>query len=148
MPTPSDDAHFGSYQPFAIAATYATAPSTYSRVFYNLNASVLAGPGNVYLGYYEQKSYSASDCAAHCDDTKGCVGFNLYFERDPSLQPAAECPNPAPVTTIKCALFGSPVKVADAINFGQWREQFHVVIAGSNGMSLPFLAFFLRCWEY
>ncbi|KAK0929223.1 hypothetical protein LTR29_017153, partial [Friedmanniomyces endolithicus] len=62
-----------------------------------------------------------------------------YFERDPSLLPDATlCPNPAALTVIKCALWGSPVTAQQATNDGQFQADFHVLIAGSNGyMKLP-----------
>jgi hypothetical protein len=69
------------------------------------------------------------------------MGFNIYYERDPSIIPAATCPNPAPVTNTKCALFGYPVSRESAVNVGQSRGPedangvaFQVVIVGSNGM--------------
>jgi len=34
---------------------------------------------------------------------------------------------------IKCVYYGGPVTAASATNVGQWRRDFHVVIAGSNG---------------
>lgn len=49
------------------------------------------------------------------------------------MDPAASCPNPTPVTLIKCVYWGGPVDLDNAVNYGQYREQFHVVIAGSNG---------------
>jgi len=39
-------------------------------------------------------------------------------------------------TNIKCTLWGVPTSKAGATNFGQYREQFQVVIAGSNGYNL------------
>jgi hypothetical protein len=57
------------------------------------------------------------------------------FERDPSVVPADSCANPASTTVIKCVLWGSPITAETAVNTGQWRNGFQVVIAGSNGMS-------------
>ncbi|RMY67862.1 hypothetical protein D0863_07495 [Hortaea werneckii] len=37
--------------------------------------------------------------------------------------------------SIKCSLWGSSVSAATATNEGQYREQFHVVIAGSDGFN-------------
>lgn len=85
------------------------------------------------MGYYELKSYDPASCTAICDQTSGCVGTNLYFERKPSLLPAARCPDPPAITLINCALWGSPVTPAEATNDGQYQQEFHVVIAGSNG---------------
>jgi len=60
------------------------------------------------------------------------------YERDPLVVPGtgSGCTNPASTTNIKCALFGTNVTAAAAINVGQYRSQFHVVIAGSNGYNL------------
>ncbi|TKA82957.1 hypothetical protein B0A55_01544 [Friedmanniomyces simplex] len=138
VPSPNDEATFKTYPAFASAASNAAAPALYQRVFTNLNASEFASSSNVYLGYYELKSYDAGACTALCDQTSGCVGTNLYFERDPSLLPAAACPNPTALTVIKCALWGSPVTAQQATNDGQYQASFHVLIAGSNGyMKLP-----------
>jgi len=35
-------------------------------------------------------------------------------------------------------LWGTPISPETAVNTGQWRNQFQVVIAGSNGM----------CWQW
>ncbi|KAK4545593.1 hypothetical protein LTR36_002943 [Oleoguttula mirabilis] len=138
VPSPNTDTAFKAYAPFATAAKNAATPSLYQRTFVNLNASELGTASNVYMGYYELKAYDPASCTAICDTTSGCVGTNLYFERDPSLAPAAACPNPAALTVIKCALWGSPVTAVDATNDGQYQENFHVLIAGSNGyMKLP-----------
>jgi hypothetical protein len=59
--------------------------------------------------------------------------INLYYERGPTLNSADACVKPTAMTAIKCTLWGSLVSPDYATNFGQWREQFHVVIAGSNG---------------
>lgn len=61
------------------------------------------------------------------------MSFNLFYERDPSAEPGAGCPDPPSVTNIKCVAWGGPVSQANANNKGQYREQFQVVIAGSNG---------------
>ncbi|KAK8200724.1 hypothetical protein M8818_006039 [Zalaria obscura] len=138
VPSPNTDVAFAQYAPFAATANAAVAPALYQRTFVNLNGSVAADSSNVYMGFYELQSYNAASCTALCDKTSGCVGTNLYYERDPSLNPAAACPNPAAITVIKCALWGSPVTAAQATNQGQYRANFHVVIAGSNGnMKLP-----------
>lgn len=133
VPSPNTDTAFAKNAAFAAAANNAKTPALYQRTFVNLNGSEIADDTNVYMGFYEMKSYNPADCTAICDKTSGCVGTNLYFERSPALLPAAACPNPAGITLIKCALWGSPVSADKATNYGQWREQFHILIAGSNG---------------
>ena len=55
-------------------------------------------------------------------------------QRDPSVNPASpSCTNPKSVTMIKCSFWGGPVDSSTANNAGQYRSQFQVVIAGSNG---------------
>jgi hypothetical protein len=55
--------------------------------------------------------------------------------------PGPACPNPPSVTNIKCALWGSSISYATATNEGQYQDDFHVVIAGSNGYDkTPFVA--------
>ena len=91
---------------------------------------------NTYLGLYTLQSYDTIKCQELCDSATACYGINIYFERDPSVNPAAGCDNPASITNIKCTLWGSQVSGDAATNTGQWRDSFHVVIAGSNGMPL------------
>jgi hypothetical protein len=91
-----------------------------------------------YLTYknIEDGSYNVQQCADFCDSEKFCLGFNIYYERDPEKNPAPECASPDPITNVKCSIFGYPVAKASATNEGQWREQFQVVIVGSNGTYL------------
>jgi len=53
--------------------------------------------------------------------------------RDPILNPAPGCTNPTATTNIGCTLYGAPPTSANLTNVGQFRQQFQVVIAGSNG---------------
>ncbi|KAI4728672.1 hypothetical protein E4T49_03498 [Aureobasidium sp. EXF-10728] len=128
----SDDtvAAFVANTAFAAAASSAPVPSGYSNTFTNLNASNNAYG---YMGYTTLTSYDTEKCASKCNAINGCMSFNLYFERDPSVDPAADCPNPASYTMIKCVFWGGPVSSSNANNYGQWRNKFQVAIAGSNG---------------
>lgn len=70
------------------------------------------------------------------------MSVNIYFERDPSVEPGSGCEDPSSVTLIKCAYWGSSIDKSNAVNDGQWRADFRVAIAGSNGyvnnsMSVP-----------
>jgi len=63
------------------------------------------------------------------------MAFNIYFERDPSVDPGtgnSGCANPSSVIYAKCALWGGPLNSANANNKGQMRNQFEVAVAGSN----------------
>lgn len=73
-------------------------------------------------------TYNASECADICTRTLGCQAFNLYFERGPSKVPGPDCRNPPALVIPFCALWGGPVSTGNALNEGQYREQFHVVI--------------------
>jgi hypothetical protein len=113
-------------------ATGATGPDGYAQVFSNQGGSVSASN---YMGLYTLTSYDTLTCASLCDQAEGCIAFNIYIERNPSLDPAAACPNPPSTTNFKCTLWGVPVTLQEATNTGQWRNDFHVVITGSNGKS-------------
>lgn len=90
-----------------------------------------------YLTYKDIESgrYDVNECAKFCNNEKYCLGFNIYYERDPKKKPAAACPNPSPTTNVKCAIYGYPLSKTSATNAGQKRQDFQVVITGSNGYS-------------
>lgn len=108
----------------------APTPDGYSRAFSSLNASVTALN---YMGLYTLTSYDTLSCANLCDRASGCSSFNLYAERDPSVDAnGPNCQNPPSTTNYKCTLWGVPICDKEATNVGQYRGQFHVVIAASN----------------
>ncbi|ORY03646.1 hypothetical protein BCR34DRAFT_605139 [Clohesyomyces aquaticus] len=87
-------------------------------------------------------TYDVDGCVAFCNSVDFCLGFNIFYERDPKYTPGTGCANPEPVTNIKCALYGYPVAGYAATNVGQWRgsedadgEASHAVIVGSNSYS-------------
>jgi len=136
---PDTPAAFEAYPAFSQDALSAVTPQGYANVFKNLNASVSA---NSYLTYETLTSYDVEGCAAFCDNTTLCTAFNIYIERDPSVNPTtngtnvgwgSNCPNPSSITNYKCSLWGSSIDAASATNYGQMRDEFEVVIAGSNG---------------
>ncbi len=96
----------------------------------DLNA---ATQGPSYLGYYTLDSYDPVACQQYCDDIEVCYAFNIYFERDPSEDSGPSCPNPPSTINIKCALFGAFLDGTTATDEGQLRDQFQVVVRGSNG---------------
>lgn len=148
VPSPDTVSAFMSYSAYHAAAS--AAPSsvsasasgyTYTKSFTDLDGSVNA-PG--YLGLYDLESYNATQCAEKCDGTANCAAFNLYVERDPSLNPSANdttaptvwgrwCPDPASTINYKCALWEGPIEGSQATNMGQTHELFQVVITGSDG---------------
>jgi len=128
--SPDTAAGFLASSNYSYAANDADIPQGYSQSFANAQGSVSA---SYYMGYYTLNSYDTVGCAHYCDAADGCMSFNIFFERDPSVNPADACPNPSSTVPIKCTLWGMPINAAMANNDGQWREQFQVVIAGSNG---------------
>ncbi|KAH0032034.1 hypothetical protein KCU78_g2666, partial [Aureobasidium melanogenum] len=124
------DTAFLSSTDLSAAANNAVTPNGYYNTFTNLQGS---SNSYGYLGFTTLASYDVQACASKCDTILGCSGINIYFERDPTLEPADACPNPASTSTIKCVFWGGYVAAANAKNKGQWRNKFHVVIAGSNG---------------
>ncbi|THX57875.1 hypothetical protein D6D06_03446 [Aureobasidium pullulans] len=132
-PAPKEDTPeaFLAYPEFSTKANAASTPSGYYNTFKDLKASNNAYG---YMGYTVLSEYSTDICASKCDAIEGCAAFNLYYERDPTVNPNDQsCANPPSTTNIKCVFWGGPVNGENAKNAGQWRKDFHVVIAGSNG---------------
>lgn len=130
VPDPDTADAFLADTDFSSAASAQTAPSGFVQSFTNLQASNSA---YAYMGYTSLKTYDAATCATKCKAISGCNAFNIYFERDPSLDAGTNCPNPASTTVIKCVFWGGPVLSGNAKNTGQYRSEFEVVMAGSNG---------------
>lgn len=112
-------------------ATNAKTPAGYYSNFKNLGA---ANSAMNYLGYtvVGSATYDVDFCAKKCDAKAGCLSFNIYFERDPTVDPGKDCPNPDAFANIKCSFWGTGLDTKTANNVGQWREKFWVSIAGSN----------------
>jgi hypothetical protein len=93
------------------------------------------------MGLYTLTTYDPSLCAAKCNAAALCESFNIYFERDPTVDPSdISCANPPSLTNIKCTLYGYPISGNTATNAGGYRgvtptngTAFKVAIAGSNG---------------
>jgi hypothetical protein len=105
--------------------------SGYTRTFMDLNAAVNA---NSYLGFKQLYSYDVAGCASFCGVTDLCTGFNVYIERDPAWNPdQCSCTNPTSMTNYKCSIWDSGVTKDAATNAGQARDDFQVIVVGSNG---------------
>jgi hypothetical protein len=128
--SPDTPEAFLALSEFKSTAEGATVPTGYKQTFKNLKASNSAYG---YMGYTELESYDTGLCASKCDAITGCSGINIYFEREPLEEPGTGCEDPDSTTKIKCVFWGGYVAEESANNNGQWRDQFHVVIAGSNG---------------
>ncbi|KAI0018299.1 hypothetical protein F4780DRAFT_794718 [Xylariomycetidae sp. FL0641] len=134
VPSPDTAAAFAADAQLHREARSAPTPAGYEATFRDLNASV---SGNTYLGYQLLDGYDTAGCAAHCDATALCTGFNVFAERDPAWNPdRCSCALPPGRTSYKCSLWGAGVDAAAATNAGQRQGgAFEVVIAGSNGYS-------------
>jgi len=133
IPSPDSPSAFLAYAKFSASATNAPTPSGYSQTYKNLRG---ASNAYGYMGYSTLSTYDSTACAAKCNKVTGCMALNIFFERDPILDPgtgSSGCRNPASTTNIKCVLWGGPVSSDNAVNVGQWQNQFQIVIAGSNG---------------
>ncbi|KAI1422734.1 hypothetical protein F5Y12DRAFT_717077 [Xylaria sp. FL1777] len=130
VPVPDTADAFLAYSDFTTEASSAIVPDGYYQTFGNLKGSNSAYG---YSGFSTLDSYDTVECARRCDGIQSCIAFNIYFERDPNIVPGPQCQDPDSNTVIKCVYWGGYISADNANNQGQWREQFHVVIAGSNG---------------
>lgn len=146
--TPDTPEAFSEYAPFHDAATRAPinvassqSGHVYTQTFNDLDAAVIT---TSYISVYDLHTYDVQGCAQYCDNTTACESFNIYVERDPSQNPSSSvssaptvwgyiCPNPKSITNYKCALWGTSISAAEATNQGQMKEDFEVVVTGSNG---------------
>lgn len=129
--SPDNASTFRSDTYYSSAANAAKVPIGFKSVFTNTGASPNA-PN--YLGFTLMDTYDVQTCATKCNAIAGCTSFNVYFERDPSVDPNdASCLNPPSVTNIKCVWWGSTISTSNNVNTGQFRGNFEVAIAGSNG---------------
>ncbi|KAI1289053.1 hypothetical protein F5Y03DRAFT_64376 [Xylaria venustula] len=130
-PVPDDDSASGflSFSAFSEAANSATTPNGYALRYRNLNASSNAYG---YMGFTLLDSYDVQSCASQCTNIHGCSSFNVFFERDPAIQPGDDCPDPKSTTLIKCVFWGGPTSADNAVNTGFTYYGFQIVIAGSN----------------
>ncbi|KAF1929530.1 uncharacterized protein M421DRAFT_59878 [Didymella exigua CBS 183.55] len=133
VPSPDTASAFLAYGPFASSANAAPTPTGYNLAFKNLQAGNNALG---YMGFTLLDTYDTDLCASKCNEIYGCSAFNIAFERSPSKDPSPKggaCDQPPTTTFIKCVFWGGPVTIANAVNSGQYRNEYQVVIAGSNG---------------
>lgn len=117
-------------------ASVANAAPTPSGYFQTVKNAAGANSAYAYLGYATvnkgKTGYDTQWCANKCDSITGCLSFNIYFERDPVQEPGTGCTNPAAFANLKCSFWGTGLDSTTANNYGQWRSQFQVAVAGSN----------------
>ncbi|KAF1348760.1 hypothetical protein BDV97DRAFT_370006 [Delphinella strobiligena] len=124
---------------YADLANNASTPQGYYLVFSDLEASTSQSG---FSGIKALESYDTFGCQEACDATSGCTAFNMYIERDPSVDPGTNCPNPPSTVNYYCTFWSTAIADTTATNAGQWRgpedangQAFHVVITASNGPS-------------
>ena len=91
-PTGLSDTQFQQAGTFTAMAHSSPTPENYTAVYRSLNGA--ASQPN-YMGLYVLQSYSPTQCGQYCSGASGCLGFNIYAERDPSLNPGPNCPDPS-----------------------------------------------------
>ncbi|KAI5209498.1 hypothetical protein E4T39_00734 [Aureobasidium subglaciale] len=129
--TPDTAAAFAADPYYGIQAVNAVVPTGYVQTFSNLTASNSA---DQYMGFTLMKSYDVATCGSKCLAIDGCNSINIIFERDPQQDPSvAGCSNPNSTVNVKCIFWGGAVTADNANNYGQMRDGFQVVVAGSNG---------------
>lgn len=134
VPSPNNATGFIADNSLATAAVNALAPLGYTRAFNGAVGSLYAAN---YLGYYQLSTYNVSQCASICSAQAGCSSYNIYYERDPVLNPGPLCLNPTAAVSVRCVLYGSTISgAAQAQNLGEWRQNFMIVVSGSNGYNL------------
>ncbi|KAH6875981.1 hypothetical protein BKA58DRAFT_419389 [Alternaria rosae] len=122
---------FQAYNPFSDAASSAVTPAGYVQAYSNLLTTY--DEPSQFVHYVTMDSYDVARCAAECDNDAKCNAFTIFFERQPANAPhGVHCPNPESTTHIKCDLWSGTILPSIAINEGQTREDFHVVMAGAN----------------
>jgi hypothetical protein len=85
--------------PASASAANKAVPTGYVSSFVALNASNSA---DGYMGFTLMTSYDIPGCAAKCNAISGCNSFNIYFERDPSVNPDdASCSDPPSTVQVK-----------------------------------------------
>ncbi|THX00725.1 hypothetical protein D6D13_09354 [Aureobasidium pullulans] len=130
------DVAFLNDNTYSDAANSAGTPEGWNPTFKNLKGSVST---SAYLGYVSYPSYNPDVCAAECLKRTGCLSFNIFFERNPIVDPSpagGNCPQPDSQTALKCTFWGVPIEKESAVNVGQYRNDYHVVISGSNGYKI------------
>ena len=94
--------NFASQKSFSDAATSAITPAGYYQSYADQSGSSEGVYG--YMGYTVLDTYDVASCASSCNAIVGCSSFNIYYERDPSVDPTASCSNP-PSTTVIVSIF-------------------------------------------
>jgi hypothetical protein len=127
----SSGGNFQNDPNIARLSNLAPTPNGYTQVYKNAQYASIDFSG--YLQWSLLPKYDTNLCATQCQNVTGCLSFNIYVERDPTQTPGEDCPNPSAVSTVKCVLFDTILTPQTLVNAGQYRSDFEVAIAGSNG---------------
>jgi hypothetical protein len=129
------DAHSFRSDPSAasVANNANPAPTGYYQTFKNLEASTSTTNPLGTIIVNTTKGYDVDFCASKCTAKPGCLAFNIFFERSPTLTPGRNCPNPPAFANIKCSLWGAAIDDETATHGGSRECQFDTAVAGSNG---------------
>ncbi|KAK7748727.1 hypothetical protein SLS53_000750 [Cytospora paraplurivora] len=86
------------------------------------------------MGWLNLPDYDVTSCSGYCTNTLGCLAFDVFYQRSPTIVPSynTSCPDPPSMTSVICTIYSAALTTADMINTGETRGHFVVVIAGSN----------------
>jgi hypothetical protein len=86
------------------------------------------------MGWLNLANYDVTGCGTYCNNTAGCLSFDIFYQRSPTLAPSfnSSCPNPPSMTSVMCWIYSTAMTTADLVNTGETRGQFQVVIAGES----------------
>ena len=140
--SPDTAAAFLAYSYFSSNASAATTVSGYTIAATNQNAWAETTT-TTNMGWLNMPTYDVSACGTYCTNTLGCLAFDIFYQRSPTVAPSfnSSCPNPPSMTSIMCWIYSTAMTTADMINSGETRGQFQVVIAGELCWSLPVCKF-------
>ncbi|KAL5119985.1 hypothetical protein ACEQ8H_002083 [Pleosporales sp. CAS-2024a] len=131
-PRPTNDtaAGFLDYPEFSQSALSAQTPDGYVRAYVDQHATY--DDSKLFVAYKELSSYDVQSCAKLCDATSACNAFTIFYERNPTVTPGRDCPDPSSTTRTKCSLYSGSITAKKPMNKGQYLSKFHVVMAGAN----------------
>ncbi|KAF1813563.1 hypothetical protein P152DRAFT_513779 [Eremomyces bilateralis CBS 781.70] len=109
----------------------ALTPDGYRSAFSGLQAFVST---DSFQAVHILQQYDPVVCAELCNQSEGCLGFNVFIERNPSAVPDdGDCSNPPSITNFKCTIFSSSITSDLATDAVTMAYGFSVVVTGSNG---------------
>ena len=122
-------------------------PTGYYQTFKNLQGASDAPKPLGTIVVNTTKGYDIDFCATKCTSQPGCLAFNIFFERNPTLDPGHHCPKPPAFANIKCTLWGAGIDSKTATNRGSRNRQFDSAFAGSNGYNSYKLGEPIEGWQ-